>query len=189
MATGNYAIGTFKAGSLVVNQNATTTALSSSLSSSEYGQPVTLTATVTTNAPGSGTPTGTVTFMDGTATLGSAALTGGMATLPVSTLPVGVNVLTASYSGDANFAASATGATISTVAGGGDPGDGGQATAAELYEPTACWRIRPADIFIADTLNNRIREVNHATGVITTVAGNGTAGLQRRRRPGHRCRA
>ena len=32
------------------------------------------------------------------------------------------------------------------------------------------------DIFIADTGNNRIREVNHTTGVITTVAGNGTAG-------------
>ena len=32
------------------------------------------------------------------------------------------------------------------------------------------------DLFIADTGNNRIREVNHATGVITTVAGNGTAG-------------
>ena len=32
------------------------------------------------------------------------------------------------------------------------------------------------DIFIADIDNNRIREVNHATGVITTVAGNGTAG-------------
>ena len=36
------------------------------------------------------------------------------------------------------------------------------------------------DLFIADTDNDRIREVNHATGVITTVAGNGTRGLQRR---------
>ena len=33
------------------------------------------------------------------------------------------------------------------------------------------------DIFIADDGNNRIREVNHATGVITTVAGNGTQGI------------
>ena len=32
------------------------------------------------------------------------------------------------------------------------------------------------DLFIADTLQQRVREVNHATGVITTVAGNGTAG-------------
>ena len=33
------------------------------------------------------------------------------------------------------------------------------------------------DLFIADTCNNCIREVNHATGVITTVAGNGTCGF------------
>ena len=32
------------------------------------------------------------------------------------------------------------------------------------------------DIFIADSSNNRVREINHATGVITTVAGNGTGG-------------
>ena len=36
------------------------------------------------------------------------------------------------------------------------------------------------DLFIADIDNNRIREVNLATGMITTVAGNGTARLQRR---------
>ena len=32
------------------------------------------------------------------------------------------------------------------------------------------------NLYIADTGNNRIREVNHSTGIITTVAGNGTAG-------------
>ena len=32
------------------------------------------------------------------------------------------------------------------------------------------------DIFIADTSDNRIREINHATGLITTVAGTGIAG-------------
>ena len=33
------------------------------------------------------------------------------------------------------------------------------------------------DLFIADYSNDRVREVNHATGVITTVAGNGDFGL------------
>ena len=81
---------------------------------------------------------------------------------------------------------------ITTVAGNGTAGysgDGGQATAAELDYPTGVAVDAAGDLFIADTGNNRIREVNHATGVITTVAGNGTCGLQRRRRPGHRRRA
>ena len=33
------------------------------------------------------------------------------------------------------------------------------------------------NLYIADEGNNRIREVNHSTGVITTVAGDGTQGF------------
>ena len=44
------------------------------------------------------------------------------------------------------------------------------------------------DLFIADYGNNRIREVNLATGVITTVAGNGTDGYSGDNGPGHRRR-
>ena len=44
------------------------------------------------------------------------------------------------------------------------------------------------DLFIADDGNNRIREVNLATGVITTVAGNGTSGYSGDNGPGHRRR-
>ena len=33
------------------------------------------------------------------------------------------------------------------------------------------------NLFIADYDNNRVRQVNHITGVISTVAGNGTAGF------------
>ena len=43
-------------------------------------------------------------------------------------------------------------------------------------------------LYVADTYNNRIRRIDFAAGMVTTVAGNGTAGLQRRRRPGHRGR-
>jgi sugar lactone lactonase YvrE len=32
------------------------------------------------------------------------------------------------------------------------------------------------NLFIADSFNNRIREVNQATGIISTIAGNGTLG-------------
>ena len=44
------------------------------------------------------------------------------------------------------------------------------------------------NLYIADSSNNRIREVNLSTGLITTVAGNGNPQLRRRRRPGHRGR-
>jgi len=71
---------------------------------------------------------------------------------------------------------------ISTVAGddttflAGFAGDGGPATSALLHGPSGVYVDSSGNIFISDTLNNRIREVTASTGVITTVAGNGTAG-------------
>lgn len=67
---------------------------------------------------------------------------------------------------------------ISTVAGSGIlgfSGDGGPATSAELDWPEGVAVDSAGNIFIADTNNARIRKVTPA-GVITTVAGNGTAG-------------
>lgn len=70
-------------------------------------QAITLTATVAAVPPATGAPTGTVTFTDGTARLGSASLTttGGVTTasLTVSSLPAGAQTITATYSGDATF--------------------------------------------------------------------------------------
>jgi hypothetical protein len=68
---------------------------------------------------------------------------------------------------------------ITTVAGDGTSGyggDNGAATAAELNTPTGVALDSAGDLFIADVYNNVVREVNHATGLITTVAGNATAG-------------
>ena len=53
----------------------------------------------------------------------------------------------------------------------GFAGDGGPATAALLYRPTALTRCPNGDLFIADTGNNRIRRVT--AGTITTVLGDG----------------
>ena len=69
---------------------------------------------------------------------------------------------------------------ITTIAGNGTlgfSGDGGPATSAMLAVPTGVALDGKGDLFIADENNNRIREVNLSTGVITTVAGNGTAGF------------
>jgi sugar lactone lactonase YvrE len=68
--------------------------------------------------------------------------------------------------------------TIVTVAGGAGPGfsgDGGPATAAQLNGPTAAVMRPDGRILIADSNNNRIREVG-TDGIITTVAGTGTPG-------------
>jgi uncharacterized protein (TIGR03437 family) len=68
--------------------------------------------------------------------------------------------------------------TIATVAGAGSrgyAGDGGLATAAQLYTPSGVAVDSAGNLYIADSLNNRIRAVS-ATGMITTVAGNGTTG-------------
>ena len=82
--------------------------------SSAFGQTVTLTATVV--ASGSGTPTGNVTFMDGTATLGTGALNAsGQTTFAMSGLAVGPHSITASYDGAAGFNGSASPVFTQTV--------------------------------------------------------------------------
>ncbi len=65
---------------------------------------------------------------------------------------------------------------ISTVAGtfGGFGGDGGPATEARLHVASGVAVDKNGDLFIADAQNQRVRRVDATTGIITTVAGNGT---------------
>ncbi len=65
---------------------------------------------------------------------------------------------------------------ITTVAGNGGftfSGDGGPATAAALNHPGGVAVDTNGNVFIADAYNCRVRRVDAATGIITTVAGNG----------------
>jgi hypothetical protein len=98
-----YALGTEQAIS-------TTTSVSSSLNPSTYSQSVTFTATVTGSG---GTPTGTVTFKDGSTTLGTGTLSSGQATFSLSSLSAGSHSITAQYAGDGTF-----GASTGTLSGG-----------------------------------------------------------------------
>ena len=93
-------------GSVTIAQAPTITTLTGSSATPVAGAAFTLTAKVASTT--SGTPTGTVSFFNGAALLNStpAALSGGVATLTVSTLPVGPLNLVAQYSGDTNFIAS-----------------------------------------------------------------------------------
>jgi sugar lactone lactonase YvrE len=68
---------------------------------------------------------------------------------------------------------------ISTVAGNGTQsysGDGGAATNAALNQPTGVAVDSGGNLYISDRSNGRIRKVTAATGVISTIAGNGTFG-------------
>jgi Bacterial Ig-like domain (group 3)/FG-GAP-like repeat len=98
---------------------ATTTALTSSANPSQFEQAVTFTATVTGRPSfGETTPTGTVNFLDGATSIGTSPLNGsGVAILTTSTLPVGTNSITASYSGDTDFAPSTSPALQQLVQG------------------------------------------------------------------------
>jgi len=102
-------------GSVTIAQAPTITTLTGSSATPVAGAAFTLTAKVASTT--SGTPTGTVSFFNGAALLNStpAALSGGVATLTVSTLPVGPLNLVAQYSGDTNFIASNSSALSGSV--------------------------------------------------------------------------
>lgn len=73
----------------------------------------TLTATVTSAAPGGGTPAGSVLFSVGGRTLGSATLAGGVAALGYSVPPNVTEAILATYQGDADYTGSAVTVTTS----------------------------------------------------------------------------
>jgi hypothetical protein len=79
----------------------TTTTLTSSPNPSYMDQSVLLTATITTQFGGS--PTGTVTFKEGSTTLGQGNVSNGQATLNYSFTSPGGNLIVATYSGDSTF--------------------------------------------------------------------------------------
>src|SRR6185437_12339767 len=93
----------------------TTTTVTSSANPATTGQAITFTAAVTSTSPG--TPTGTVTFLDGTSTLGTATLDAtAHATFSASSgLSAGSHSITAKYSGDATFITSTSAALSQSV--------------------------------------------------------------------------
>ena len=112
-----YAASTSAALTQTVNAAApatTSTALSASPNPATVGASVTFSATVTSTKAGS--ITGTVTFFDGANMLGTGAVgAGGLATFMTSSLAAGAHSITAQYGGDANYAASTSGAVTETI--------------------------------------------------------------------------
>jgi hypothetical protein len=109
----NYKI-TYVGGTLTVLPAHTTTVLVSSANPAVFAQPATLTATVAALVPGAGTPTGDVTFLDGTVVLARVPLQGGSATFTTDSLARGTHALSVAYGGSLNFQPS-TSAAVSQV--------------------------------------------------------------------------
>lgn len=97
-----------------VQPGTTSTALTSQPNPSLYGTEVLLSATLSV-VSGTGVPTGSITFMDGSTVLGTSCLCGGVATLSTKDLTLGTHPLTAIYSGDDSFSGSVSNLVNQTV--------------------------------------------------------------------------
>jgi len=94
----------------VINKASIALSLTSSAGATVYGQPVTLTAQLGTQSTG-----GTIQFLDGTAAMGSAPVSAGVATFTAASLAVGVHSIQATWPGDPNSAAAASAVLSQTV--------------------------------------------------------------------------
>ena len=193
--------------SLTVNPAATSplptaTTITASASTDTLGQmtPVMFTAQVAALASGAGTPDGAVTFEVAGQPLPGGSdipLNNGQAGFSTSDFQLGVNNVTASYSGSTQFSPSTSGvgpdSLIANVAGvtrQSGPSQSTNPASATLNYPNAI-AIDPGGdlLFIADTNNNVVRAVNLSAAALTlpdgtlipagqiiTVAGSGVAG-------------
>jgi hypothetical protein len=110
----NFATSTAPAVTVTVAQQSTTTTLTVSNPNPAPFETVTLTATVAAVSSGTGIPTGTVEFLANGSSVGTSTVTAGQATLSV-VLPIGVDSVTAQYSGNTNFATSTSSAVTVSV--------------------------------------------------------------------------
>ncbi len=127
--------------------------------------------------------TGVIQDFAGTGKLGYSG-DGGKATAAELGLPMGLAVdavhrVLIADSGDSVVREVLPGGTIRTFAGTGRfgySGDGGPATKARLNGPTGLGVDQGGNVYISDTLNNRLRQVD-ASGIISTSAGTGVFGF------------
>ena len=99
---------------------------------------------------------------------------------PLPRLLLGLLLLTALAGGLLHPLGARAQYSVTTLAGAstaGFSGDGGAATSAQLRSPYGTAVDAAGNLFIADAFNQRIRRVDAATGVISTVAGTGTSGF------------
>ena len=170
---GDFNASTGNASPQVVNKDSSTTSVRSTSNPSVFGQPVTFTATVSPASPGTGTPTGTVTFKEGAVTLAATvALASGKATFTTSSLSVATHTITASYSGDGDFNASTGGDQAS-------PQVVNKAPTSTVLRASANPSTYGQGVTLTATVSNPVTPLATPTGSVTfsdghTVLGTGT---------------
>lgn len=148
-------------GTLAFAQTASQVTLASGSNPATYGSTVTLTSTVTPS-----TATGNISFYDGSLFLGSATLSGGIATFQTSALSQGVHSLNAYYGGDANDSSATSNTMQELVA---------QSTAT-TQTTTALWSsVNPSTYGNSITLTANVNQ-SPATGTVTFFDGTTTLG-------------
>jgi hypothetical protein len=110
---------------IAVNQAAAAASISSSANPSLSQSAASFAVTVTSTA---GTPTGSVTFLDGKTPVGVSTLSAGSATFTISSLSIGTHSITAVYNGDANFMGTASGTLAQNVIDFGVSSNGGSSS-------------------------------------------------------------
>lgn len=144
-------------------KTATSTTLTQNRAVTEVHQPVTFTAKV---SAASGTPAGSITFLDGTTPLGTVTLANGVAELRIKTLVRGAHDIVATYSGNDTFASSASAPLVHTVVKG---------------NPHITLSVTAAKLVYGDAVTLRVdaapdEEGVLPTGAVTLRSGNGVIG-------------
>lgn len=166
-----------------VNPASTTTTVTPSVNPSILDGSVTFTATVSVVSPGAGTPTGSVTFKNGSTLLATVPINSfGQATFSTSSLAIGQQPITAAYSGDSNFAASASATLNQAVqyepAGTTCGGDAGHQILQPIYaNGTSVYnqgRTVPAKFRVCDANGMPISAAGTVTSFLLTQIVSGT---------------
>jgi hypothetical protein len=171
LSSSNYEIA-FVPGTLTIVAGPTTTTLTTSTTSAQYGDPITLSATV-----GPSAATDTVVFMNGATVLGTGTVTGGVATLTTSTLPAGTYAITSTYQGDGNYGASTSGPVTVTISPRNGPSGGPALTVTVANASRLYGQGNPAfNYSVTGTLVNGDTYATAVTGVpVYSTTGTSTS--------------
>ena len=161
--TAGFAPSTSPTLTVTIAKASTATAVTASANPAASRQPVTLTAAVVVLAPGSGRPTGSVTFFDGPTALGTGVLNAlGRATPTTSTLAVGSHGITASYGGSASFNGSLSPVLPQTIV---------RATSATLLTAAPNPAVTGRPVLLTATVSVVAPGAGTPTGMVTFIDG------------------